>query len=261
MDDDTAVAIFAALAHPIRLAVFRRLVKAGPDGMAAGAVSAALAIPPSSLSHHLAALNASGLVQIRRAGRTLLYAANLSLIPFVTRFLTDDCCDGRPEACGYAASATARASSGTTRPASNTDAVAEIVTIYHNPACGTSRNVLAMIRASGVDPRVVEYLETPPSHITLACLIAGMEANGGGGARALLREKEPLFAALGLGDAALDDDALIDAMVAHPILINRPVVVSAKGTALCRPSERVLALLDTPPAAFVKEDGEAVCGA
>lgn len=105
MDDDTAVAIFAALAHPTRLAIFRRLVAAGPNGVAAGVVGTALAIPPSSLSHHLAAFNAAGLVQIRRAGRTLLYAANLALIPFITRFLTDDCCDGRPEARGYAASA------------------------------------------------------------------------------------------------------------------------------------------------------------
>ena len=146
------------------------------------------------------------------------------------------------------------------------------VTIYHNPACGTSRNVLAMIRASGVEPEVVEYLKTPPDRATLIRLIVSMQADGGsgsadgggnavsaGGARALLREKGTSFADLGLSDPALGDDALIDAMLAHPILINRPIVVTARGTALCRPSERVLDLLETPlAAAFVKEDGEIV---
>lgn len=126
------------------------------------------------------------------------------------------------------------------------------VTIYHNPACGTSRNTLAMIRATGAEPVVIEYLTAPPDRATLEHLIAAI----GGGPRALLREKGTPFAALGLGDPALSDAALVDAMVAHPILINRPIVVTPLGVALCRPSERVLALLDAPLAeVFVKEDG------
>ena len=129
------------------------------------------------------------------------------------------------------------------------------VTIYHNPACGTSRNTLAMIRATGTEPVVIEYLKSPPDRATLEHLIAAI----GGGPRALLREKGTPFAELGLGDPALSDAALIDAMMAHPILINRPIVVTPRGVALCRPSERVLALLDAPLAeVFVKEDGERI---
>ena len=128
------------------------------------------------------------------------------------------------------------------------------VTIYHNPACGTSRNALAMIRASGEEPLVIEYLKDPPSRDRLQELIAAM----GTGARALLREKGTPYAELGLDDAALTDDALIDAMMAHPILINRPIVETARGTRLCRPSEAVLDLLDHPVRDFVKEDGERV---
>jgi len=128
------------------------------------------------------------------------------------------------------------------------------VTIYHNPACGTSRNALAMIRASGVEPVVIEYLKTPPSREKLAALIAAMAITP----RQLLREKGTPYAALGLGDPSLTDEAIIDAMMAHPILINRPIVETAKGTRLCRPSETVLALLDNPPASFIKEDGEVV---
>lgn len=128
------------------------------------------------------------------------------------------------------------------------------VTIYHNPACGTSRNTLALIRATGIEPRVVEYLKTPPDRAALTAIAAAV-----GGPRALLRERGTPFAQLGLGDPALGDDALIDAMLAQPILIERPVVVTPRGTALCRPSERVLDLLDAPLAAdFVKEDGERI---
>lgn len=128
------------------------------------------------------------------------------------------------------------------------------ITIYHNPECGTSRNALAMIRQSGEDPLVVEYLKTPPSHETLQGLIAAM----GIAPRELLREKGTPYAELGLSDPALGDEALLDAMLAHPILINRPIVVSDKGAALCRPSEKVLALLAHPLTSFVKEDGEVV---
>ncbi|TKT73513.1 arsenate reductase (glutaredoxin) [Afipia massiliensis] len=128
------------------------------------------------------------------------------------------------------------------------------VTIYHNPACGTSRNTLAMIRQSGEEPTVIEYLETPPSRDQLVALIKDMNIP----VRALLREKGTPFAALGLSDPALTDDQLLDAMITHPILINRPIVVTPKGVRLCRPSELVLGLLQNPVATFVKEDGEIV---
>ncbi|HEV2156009.1 arsenate reductase (glutaredoxin) [Bradyrhizobium sp.] len=128
------------------------------------------------------------------------------------------------------------------------------VTIYHNPACGTSRNTLAMIRQSGVEPVVIEYLKTPPSRETLKQLIAAM----GISVRALLREKGTPYKELGLDDPKWADDELIDQMLAHPILINRPIVVTPKGTRLCRPSEAVVDLLDNPVGRFVKEDGEVV---
>jgi arsenate reductase len=132
------------------------------------------------------------------------------------------------------------------------------IIIYHNPACGTSRNTLAMIRNAGIEPHVVEYLKTPPSRAMLESLIA----RAGVGVRALLREKGTPFAELGLGDPALSDAALVDAMMAHPILINRPLVVSPLGVKLCRPSEEVLDLLPTAQlGAFAKEDGEVVIDA
>lgn len=127
--------------------------------------------------------------------------------------------------------------------------------IYHNPDCGTSRNTLAMIRNAGIEPHVIEYLKTPPSRAMLEQLIdrAGLTP------RALLREKGTPFAELGLGDESLSDSALIDAMMAHPILINRPLVVSPLGVRLCRPSEVVLDILPAPQqGAFAKEDGERV---
>ena len=128
------------------------------------------------------------------------------------------------------------------------------ITIYHNPDCGTSRNTLAMIRASGEEPVVIEYVKTPPSRGRLIELIAAMDMRP----RDLLREKGTPYANLGLDDAGLSDDALIDAMMAHPILINRPIVETPRGTRLCRPSELVLDLLENPVARFVKEDGEIV---
>lgn len=128
------------------------------------------------------------------------------------------------------------------------------VVIYHNPECGTSRNTLTMIRNSGVEPHVVEYLKTPPSRVMLTRLIARM----GVPVRSLLREKGTPYAQLGLGDPSLGDDHLLDAMQAHPILINRPIVITPLGVRLCRPSEMVLALLPPQQGAFVKEDGERV---
>ncbi|MBN9554804.1 MAG: arsenate reductase (glutaredoxin) [Alphaproteobacteria bacterium] len=132
---------------------------------------------------------------------------------------------------------------------------AALITIYHNPDCGTSRNTLAMIRNSGVEPRIVEYLKTPPTREALTALIAQM----GISVRALLREKGTPYRELGLDDPSLTDDKLLDAMMAHPILINRPIVVTPLGARLCRPSERVLDILPAPQqGAFTKEDGEKV---
>lgn len=128
------------------------------------------------------------------------------------------------------------------------------VTIYHNPNCGTSRNTLAMIRQSGEEPTVIEYLKTPPSRERLVELLAAMKMSS----RQLLREKGTPYAELNLGDPKWSDDQLIDFMMAHPILINRPIVVSDKGARLCRPSELVLDLLDKPITRFVKEDGDVV---
>ena len=129
------------------------------------------------------------------------------------------------------------------------------ITIYHNPACGTSRNTLALIRNSGVEPEVIEYLKTPPSKERLQQLLAGM----GLGARGLLRQKGTPYDELGLADPKWTDDELLDFVVQHPILMNRPVVVTPLGAKLCRPSEAVLELLANPQlGAFSKEDGEAV---
>ncbi len=132
------------------------------------------------------------------------------------------------------------------------------ITIYHNPACGTSRNTLALIRNSGAEPEVIEYLKTPPTKATLQELLTAM----GISARALLREKGTPYAELGLADAKWSDDELLDFVVQHPILMNRPVVVTPLATRLCRPSEAVLDILPDPQrAAFTKEDGEAVVNA
>ncbi len=129
------------------------------------------------------------------------------------------------------------------------------VTIYHNPGCGTSRNVLGLIRNAGIEPAIVQYLQTPPSREALAGLIGRM----GIPVRAVLREKGTPYAELGLDDENLSEDALLDAMTAHPILINRPIVVTPLGVKLCRPSETVLDILPAPQRdAFAKEDGEAV---
>ena len=132
------------------------------------------------------------------------------------------------------------------------------ITIYHNPACGTSRNTLALIRNSGAEPEVIEYLKTPPTRARLQALLVAM----GTGARALLREKGTPYAELDLANPKWTDDELLDHMLAHPILMNRPVVETPLGTRLCRPSEQVLDILPTPQrGAFSKEDGEAVINA
>ena len=129
------------------------------------------------------------------------------------------------------------------------------ITIYHNPKCGTSRNVLALIRNSGEEPEVIEYIKNPPTHARLAELVAAT----GQGVRALIREKGTPYAELGLADVKWTDEQLLAFMVTHPILINRPLVVSPLGVKLCRPSELVLDLLpNAQQGAFSKEDGEAV---
>ena len=129
------------------------------------------------------------------------------------------------------------------------------VTIYHNPQCGTSRNVLALIGNAGIEPEVIEYLKTPPTREKLQELIAQMAVP----VREVIRQKESFYKELGLENPAMSDDALIDAMLAHPILINRPIVVTPLGTRLCRPSEAVLDILPLPQrGAFAKEDGEPV---
>ncbi len=128
------------------------------------------------------------------------------------------------------------------------------ITIYHNPDCGTSRNTLAMIRAAGYEPHIVEYLQTGWTRPQLTTLLSAM----GMKPRDIMREKGTPAAALGLLDAAIPDDQMLDAMIAHPVLVNRPIVVTPKGTRVCRPSEAVLDLLDKRPGSFTKEDGEVV---
>lgn len=131
------------------------------------------------------------------------------------------------------------------------------IVIYHNPACGTSRNALGLIRNAGIEPHVIEYLKTPPSRALLVQLVRRM----GVGVREVLRERGTPYAELGLGNPALTDDQLLDAMMAHPILINRPIVVSPLGVKLCRPSETVLDLLPVQQGEFRKEDGKLVVDA
>ena len=126
--------------------------------------------------------------------------------------------------------------------------------IYHNPRCGTSRNTLAMIKASGEEPTIIEYLKTPPTREQLQEIINRMAVSP----RTLLRRKEAIYVELGLDDSSLSDDKLIDAMVAHPILIERPIVITDKGVCLCRPAEQVLGLLESPVTSFTKENGDVI---
>jgi arsenate reductase len=128
------------------------------------------------------------------------------------------------------------------------------VILYHNPRCGTSRNTLGLIRNAGIEPHIIEYLKTPPTRVLVRELAARMEVP----LRALLRDKEPIFRELGLKDKTLSDEALLDALEAHPILLNRPIVVTPKGVKLCRPSELVIELLPPQQGEFFKEDGERI---
>lgn len=235
MNSEKAVAALSALAQEHRLALYRLLVQAGDEGMAAGSLAVALGIPSSSLSFHLAHLTRAGIVDQRRAGRSLIYSANYSSVNDLLAFLMENCCGG----------------------AGCAPEPVDII-IYHNPACGTSRNVLAMILHAGIEPHVIEYLKTPPSRAMLIDLLK----RSGLTPRDLLRPKGAPYTELGLANEELSDDQLIDAMMEHPVLINRPLVVSPLGVRLCRPSEAVLDLLPAPQfGAFTKEDGEAVIDA
>jgi arsenate reductase len=241
MEMDDAVGAFSALAQEHRLAVFRLLMRQGPSGLPAGTIAAHVAIPSSTLSHHLAHLERAGLLRSWRVERRIFYAVDVEGTRRLVTSLTEDCCQGHPEICGY-----------------DKEEAAVSITIYHNPACGTSRNVLAMIRNSGEEPRIIEYLKTPPSRDQLVDLIA----RAGITPRELLRRKGTPYNELGLEDPALTDDQLIDAMMMHPVLINRPLVVTPLGVRLCRPSEVVLEILPNPQqGAFTKEDGERVVDA
>ena len=144
-------------------------------------------------------------------------------------------------------------SEGSSSPRQRRGVIMDVI-IYHNPDCGTSRNTIGLIRNAGIEPHIIEYLKTPPARLLLRQLIERM----GGSVRDVIREKGTPYAELGLGDTTLSDDALLDAMVTHPILINRPIVVTPKGVRLCRPSEAVLDLLPPQLGEFVKEDGERV---
>ncbi len=128
------------------------------------------------------------------------------------------------------------------------------VIIYHNPRCGTSRNTLGLIRNAGIEPHIIEYLKTPPTRVLMRQIAARMEVP----LRALLRDKEPIFRELGLKEKTLSDEVLLDALEAHPILLNRPIVVTPKGVKLCRPSELVIELLPPQQGEFFKEDGERI---
>lgn len=127
-------------------------------------------------------------------------------------------------------------------------------TIYHNPKCGTSRNTLAILRHAGIEPTVIEYLKTPPDRVTLLRLLV----DAGLTPREAARQKETLFGELGLSDPSVSDEAIIDAMLANPILINRPFVITDNGTRLCRPSEKVLEIIPPLPGPFTKEDGDII---
>ena len=242
MELKDAITALSALAQEHRLAIFRLLVAHGPDGLSAGVIAQRVGVPASTLSHHLAHLERAGLLCARRCERHIFYAVDAAGVRRLIAFLTEDCCGGRPEICGY--------------PRVGGSMVH--ITIYHNPQCGTSRNVLAMIRNSGEEPLIVEYLKTPPTRDELVDLLRRMEITP----RELLRRRGTPYDELGLDDPALTDDALIDHMVRQPILINRPIVVTPLGVRLCRPSEAVLDILPNPQrAAFRKEDGEAVIDA
>lgn len=238
MDEPQAVAALAALGQEHRLRIVRALITAGPDGLAAGVLAGEVGVSGTNLSFHLRALSHAGLIQSRRNGRSVIYGAAYPALSGLIAFLMRDCCQGRPEVDipAVAAPASCRASSET--PPMTKSEPFEVV-IYHNPACGTSRNTLAMIRNAGIEPHVVEYLKAPPARALLVRILA----RAGLSVRDVLRQKGTPYAELGLAEPGLTDDALLDAIEAHPILLERPLVVTPKGVRLCRPPEAVLNLL------------------
>ncbi|GAB2710774.1 arsenate reductase (glutaredoxin) [Halomonas garicola] len=244
MDKTHTLDVLAALSQPTRLDAFRLLMRHEPDGLSAGEIARQQGVPHNTMSAHLATLQRAGLVTSRRQSRSIIYRARLESLNETLTFLLQDCCAGAPERCALPAA-----------PLDLQGGSPMTSVIYHNPACGTSRNTLSMMRQSGEEPHVIEYLKTPPSRQKLVELIAAMQI----APRELLRGKDAPRVELKLDDPALDDDALIDVMLEHPLLINRPIVVTPKGTRLCRPSEAVLTLLATPVASFTKENGETVC--
>ena len=204
------------------------------------------------MSTHLYVLARAGLVRSERRSRSVVYRADIDRLRDMMLFLAKDCCGGRPELCEPLL-----ADLGPCCSPEKGSAMTDVV-IYHNPDCGTSRNTLAMIRNAGIEPHVVEYLRTPPARALLVQLIA----RAGLTPRTILRKKGTPYAELGLGNPELTDDELLDAMMAHPILINRPLVVTPLGVKLCRPSDVVLDILpEAQRGAFAKEDGEVVVDA
>jgi arsenate reductase len=228
---------------PRRLRVVRLFVEAGPEGMAAGALGEAVNASSSNLSFLLKELGRARLIRSRRQTRSIIYSASLvSLVP-------------RPWPDMLGAIRRRLPMPEPVYPLAEGGDPAMDAIIYHNPECGTSRNTLALIRNAGIEPHVIDYLKTPPSRALLKQLINRM----GVSVREVLREKETPYADLGLSNPELTDDELLDAMMAHPILINRPIVVTPNGVKLCRPSEAVLDILPVPQRGpFSKEDGEPV---
>jgi arsenate reductase len=197
----------------------------------------------------------ASLIRSERHSRSIVYRAELSALRDVASFLLTDCCGGYPEICASSIDVpTPKETAMSDRATPSHGSQGPRVTIYHNPQCGTSRNTLGLIRNAGIEPTIILYLKTPPTRAALKDLIARM----GSSTRDLIRQKGTPYHDLGLDDQSLSDDKLLDAMMAHPILINRPIVVSEKGVLLCRPSERVLELLPPQRGAFRKEDGEPV---
>jgi arsenate reductase len=244
MDKLQTLDVLAALSQPTRLDAFRLLVRHEPDGLSAGEIARLSGVVHNTMSAHLGILLRAGLATSRRQSRSIIYRARLDGLNETLDFLVRDCCAGDPQRCTPDKPGQLLQQGDTPMPS----------VIYHNPACGTSRNTLAMMRQSDEEPHFIEYLKTPPSRQKLVELIAAMQI----APRELLRGKDAPRVGLELDDPALDDDALIDAMLEHPLLINRPIVVTPKGTRLCRPSEAVFELLTTPLSAFTKENGEIV---
>ena len=257
------------------MTAFQSLAAAYPASIGAGDIARGCKVPPNAMSTHLAVMRRAGLVHVERAGRQMNYRADLDGIRAVVMYLAKECSDDQGAVCasldadiapdrrfrttGRKASMRAgQAKPAKKRRGGNNREGGETtlaVTIYHNPDCGTSRNTLAMILQSGEEPIIIEYLKTPPTRERLLQLIGAM----GISVRDLLREKGTPYGELDLGNPKWTDDELINFMLTRPILINRPVVETPKGTRLCRPSETVLEILPNPDIGyFQKEDGQVV---